>query len=127
MLGSAGIIMLISALAQAIQNRSYAQCSLPVNGRVTQKRSRNVKHGMVYEFTVTYTVDGIVYERIVGALPEEMSRVDIDDGIELLCKPDNPKRVVRPAQLAPRNVKIVLIIGAALTVAGVALFVIGQL
>lgn len=127
MLAFAGIIVLIAGAAQAMQNRSYAACSETVMGTVTRKRSRNVKNGKSHELTVSYTVDGTAYEKVVGALLTEYNAINEGDEIELRYKPDNPKKAVRPEMLKPRNVKIVLVVGAVLIIAGVALFFIGRM
>lgn len=127
MLGFAGIIVLIAGLAQAAQNRSYAACSEAATGTVMRKRSRYVKNGVSHELTVSYTVGGIAYEKVVGALLSEYEQIAVGDAIDLRYKPDNPKRAVRPEQLQPKNVRIVLIVGAVLLAAGVALYFIGQM
>ena len=127
MLILAGIIVLIAAAAQAGQNRSFAACSETTIGTVTRKRSRNVKNGKSHELTVSYTVDGTPYEKVVGALLSEFESIAEGDNIELRYKPDNPRKAVRPEQLNPKNVRIVLIVGAVLLVLGVVLFFIGHM
>ena len=127
MLGFAGIIVLIAGLAQGAQNRTYAACSETVKGTVTRKQSRNVKNGKSHELTVSYTVGGIAYEKVVGALLSEYNQIAVGDAIDLRYKPSDPKKAVRPGQLQPKNARVVLIVGAVLLVAGVALFFIGQM
>ena len=122
MLALAGIILLIAALAQAVQNRSYAACSEKAAATVTHKTSRKTKNGRSYELLVAYEVNEIAYEKWIGVRAEDFNVVNTGDPFEILYKPQNPKHAVSPASIRPRNVRTVLIIGAALTAVGIALF-----
>ncbi len=75
LLAIAGVIVLIAALAQALQNRSYAACSEKMQVTVAQKTSRRVKNGRVYELYVNYNVNGIDYERWIGVGADEFNSV----------------------------------------------------
>ena len=123
----AGIIMLICALAQYGQIRSYAAGSESVVGAVTYKRSRQRKNGISYELTVAYTVNGVAYKRDVGAGVREWDAIAVGQPLKLIYKLDDPKKAVRPAALNPQNARIILIIGVVLTVAGVVIFMIGNM
>lgn len=124
--GIRGVIFLIAGLAQAAQNRSYAACSEKVSATVTHKTSRKVKNGRVYELNVAYEVDGTAYEKWIGVSADAYEACDVGSRYEICCKPQNPKHAVDPRNLNPRNARTVLIIGAALTAVGIAMFLISR-
>lgn len=125
-LAFAGVIVLIAAMAQALQNRSYAACSEKAEATVTHKTSRKVKNGRAYELHIAYEVDGNAYEKWIGVNADAFAATEVGSKCEVLYKPQNPKRAIYPANLSPRNVRTVLIIGAALTAVGVALFLLAR-
>lgn len=121
-----GIILLIAAAAQAIQNRSYALSSGDATATVTHKSRIRTKRATRYELTVAYTVDGVDYTRRVGATPAEYNTtLSEGDQIPIKYKPDNPKKAVRSRDLQPKNVRVILITGAALLAVGAVLFLLG--
>ncbi len=125
MLLMAGVIVLIAALAQYLQNRSYAASSEDATATVTGRRKRHVKNGVAYELRVSYTVDGNSYERTVGATATEYEQILEGQSLALKYKPHNPQKAVRPESLHPRNFRIALIIGLVLTAAGAILYLLG--
>lgn len=128
MVGFVGIILLISGLAIMLRKRSYDQCSQPVTASVIYKRSHKGKNGWVYELQVIYTVDGIEYKKYLRTSGEDYASQSEGSRIELLYKPDNPKRAIRPiSEKDQKNGGILSIVGAVMTLAGVALYFIGQM
>ena len=120
-----GGIFLIAALAQGLQSRSYVACSETTKATVENKTSRLVKNGRVYELYVKYTVDGTTYEKWVGSKADEFSDIHEGEKIDVRYKPGDPKKCARPFQLAPKNGKVVAILGAASVAVGVALYLLG--
>ncbi len=125
MLILAGVIVLIAAFSQWLQNRSYAACSASVMATVTRKTSRVTKRGRVYELYVAYTVDGVPYEKWVCSKADEFDGISEGGQVELRYKPRAPKHCVRVWQLSPKAVRALFIVGAVLTVVGVALYLAG--
>lgn len=121
-----GAILLICALAQWLQKRSYSACSENVSATITRMRKRNVKNGVAYELTCAYTVDGTSYEKVIGVTRTEYEALCEGRKYELLYKPADPKRAVRPQNLNPNSTRILLLVGFAVTVVGVVLFLLGR-
>lgn len=123
-----GIIMLIITLAQFLKNRAFKNAQR-VTGMVTRKE-RNVRGGKnrttVYELTLSYTVDGTAYERAVHVLRDEYEAVDVGGRYEVLYRPDNPQKIMRPGNEDSRNVRTLLIMGVAVTAVGVVLILTGK-
>lgn len=122
MLALLGVILLISAFAQLLQNRSYAACSGKTEAAVENKTSRLVKGGRVYELYVKYTVDGAQYEKWVGSKADEFDDIQEGQTVDIRYKPKNPKNCARPFQLATKNVKVVGILGAVSAAVGIVLY-----
>ena len=121
-LAAAGVIVLIAGLAQLLQNRSYAD-SCEVQANITGKHSRRVKNGVAYELYTEYAVDGESYKKTVGVTAQEFDAVGAGDTVTLRYKPKNPKCAVPPSTLNPKNARVVLIVGGALTVLGAVIIV----
>lgn len=129
-LGAAGVITLIAALVQILQTRSFAGCSESVTGTVAGKYVHSSKGRRHYSIDATYTVDGTAYKRSVPITSSEYDTLQRGDPFELMYKPDKPKKVIRPDNLTPesaKKVRIIAIVGGAMTVLGAALFYIGSL
>ena len=126
MLGLAGIIMLICAAVLGLKKRTFSSCSEHVTAQVAEKHKRRGKNGVIYELRVAYRVDGNDYKKYLRTTGEEFNRLTEGDPLELLYKPQNPKNVLRPDAMDSRSIRVVLLIGAGLTVIGAALFFIGQ-
>ena len=121
-----GIGMLIGAAAAVGKRRTFAEAE-SVTGTIIGKRKWKRKNGTAYELILSYTVDGTEYHKTVGSVRSEYQAVAEGDPIALLVRPDKPKRVVRPETLEPKNVRILLLCGAAFIGIGIVLFLIGWL
>ena len=126
LLGLAGIILLICAATLGIKKRSFSACSEPVTASVMEKHKRRGKNGTIYELRVAYKVDGADYQKYLRTTGEEFAQLKEGDPLELLYKPQNPKNVLRPSAMDGPSIRVVLLIGIGLTVAGVVLFLLGQ-
>lgn len=126
MLGLSGIILLLCAAVLELKKRSFSACSEPVTAQVAEKHQRRGKNGVIYELRVAYRIDGNEYKKYLRTTGEEFHRLAEGDPLELLYKPQNPKRVLRPDAMDSRSIRIVLLIGVGLTIIGAALFFIGQ-
>ena len=127
-LGFIGIILAISGITVLLRKRSYDKCSQPVTATVIDKHTRKGKSAMIYELHVSYEVNGIEYKKYMRTSGADYDQQSEGSKIDLLYKPDNPKRAVRP--LNKKDAKsggILLIIGAAMIAACVVLFIIGRM
>ena len=127
-LGFIGIILALSGFLIIMRKHSYDQCSQPVTATVIYKHSHSGKAGWVFELQVVYGVNGIEYKKYMRTSGEDYDLQYEGSKIDLLCKPGNPKRAVRPlSQKDVKNGGILLIIGAAMIAVGVVLFIMGQI
>ena len=122
----AGIILFIITACQAAKMRSFANDSEEVSATVTKKYTHKRKNGRSYELTLSYDVDGTNYQKTLEVASATYEGALVGAPIALLIKPNHPKRVAVPSELHPSNIKILLIVSAALTVVGVVAFFIGR-
>lgn len=120
-----GLILGISGLAIIFRKRSYDQCSKPVTATVIYKRTHSAKGGRVFELQFEYSADGKTYKKHIRTSGEDYDMQDVGSKVELLYKPSDPKRAIRPLdEKDAKNGKGLLIVGAAMLVVGVLLFIV---
>ena len=130
----AGVILLLSALTQLLKFRSFARDGASVMATIVDKARR--KHGEYAEdskvsdsfyFEVTYAAGGAAYQKTIWVDEATFNANPVDGQIEMKYKPKNPKRCVAAYGLKPQNHKALLIVGAVLLIAGVALCFLGRM
>ena len=124
--GLAGIIMFIITAFQAARVRFFTNDSEEVAAKVTKKYTHRRKNGRSFELTLEYSVDGTQYKKMLEVNSNTFSGSIEGAPITILYKPNNPKRIAVPSEINARNIRILLIVSAALTAIGVALFFIGR-
>lgn len=124
--GLAGIIMFIITALQAARVRSFTNDAEEVAAKVTKKYTHRRKNGRSFELTLEYGVDGAQYKKTLEVASTTYSGAIEGAPITILYKPNNPKRIAIPSEINARNVRILLIVSAALTLVGVVLFFIGR-
>lgn len=125
-LALAGVILLIAGAAQALQNRAFRDAQM-VTGTVINKRSKQMKNGRAYLLKLSYSVDDIAYERELGVSKTEYDGIELGQPYEVQYRPDKPKKILRREDTAPKNAKVILILGTVLLVVGVAMLFIIRL
>lgn len=125
MLLALGIILLIGALFQYLQNRTFSKAAR-TSATVTHKSHRYAsKKGTIYEFTLEYSVEGVCYQRYLHVSAGEYNGTGVGDKFEILYLPDRPKKIMRPGDANPRNVRVIAAVGAVAAAAGSVLFALG--
>lgn len=127
-LGFIGIILAITGITVLLRKRSYDKCSQPVTATVIDKHTRKGKSAMIYELHVSYDVNGVAYKKYMRTSGEDYDLQSEGSQIDLLYKPDNPQRAVRPLNKKDaKSGSILLIIGAVMIAACVVLLIIGRM
>lgn len=120
-----GIIMLAMSAFKAIKAKKFCANSALVTGTVASKERIKKDKSDSYRMTIRYTVDGVEYQKRLASTHGEY--IDTSEGapFELLYLISDPNQSIRPQDIKPQTVKLLLFLGVGFLVLGSIVFFIG--